>query len=127
MKTILIIDDEAYFSESVKTALDPKKYKVLSATGGEEGLKKIEELSPDAVLLDLNMPVLDGMGVLKKLREKKIKVPVLITSNLSSKQTISDGIALGVRGYIIKSDETPQTIADSIEDLFLKQDRKSLV
>lgn len=116
MKTILVIDDEAYFAETIKTALDAKKYKVIVAESGAEGLKMVEKESPDAILLDINMPGMNGLEVLKKLDTKKI--PVIITSNLSSKQTISEGVALGVRGYVIKSDETPHTIADAIEDLF---------
>lgn len=76
----------------------------------------IEKESPDAVLLDLNMPKMDGMEVLKKLDTKK--VPVIITSNLSNRETISEGVALGVRGYIIKSNESSSAIASTIEDLF---------
>ena len=116
MKTILVIDDEIYFSETIKATLDPKKYKVIAAMNGEEGLKVIAEHSPDAVLLDINMPGMSGMEVLKKLDTKKM--PVIITSNLTSRETISEGVALGVRGYIIKSDESPSTIASTIEDLF---------
>ena len=116
MKTILVIDDESYFAKTIEATLDPKKYKVIKAENGEEGLKMIEKESPDAVLLDINMPKMNGMEVLKKLNTKK--VPVIITSNISSKQTISEGVALGVRGYIVKSNESAQTIADSIQNLF---------
>jgi len=76
----------------------------------------IEQFSPDAILLDINMPKMNGIEVLKKLNTKK--VPVIITSNLSSSQTISEGVALGVRGYIVKSDESASTIANAIENLF---------
>lgn len=118
MKTILVVDDEPYFSKTIEATLDAKKYKVISAPDGEVGLKMIKEKKPDAVLLDINMPKMDGMEVLKRLNLDKIKVPIIITSNLNSRETISDGIELGVRGYIIKSNESAQTIADSIEDLF---------
>lgn len=116
MKTILIIDDESYFSKTVEGAFDSKKYKVIAAKDGEEGLKIIEKSIPDVVLLDINMPGMNGIEVLKKINTKRI--PVIITSNLSSKETVSEGIALGARGYIIKSDESAQTIVDTIENLF---------
>lgn len=116
MKKILVVDDEAYFAKTIEAALDSKKYKVITAGDGEEGLKMIEKESPDAVLLDINMPKMNGIEVLKKLDTKK--VPVIITSNLSSKQTISEGVALGVRGYIIKSNESASTIASTIDGLF---------
>lgn len=115
MKTILIIDDEAYFAKTIEEAFDPAKYKIISTESGEEGLKKIEQFSPDVVLLDINMPNMNGIEVLKKLNTKKIAV--IITSNLSSKEVISEGIALGARGYIIKSDETASTIVDTIEKI----------
>ena len=118
MKTILIIDDEAYFSKTVEATLDPKKYKVIAAIDGIEGLKMIEESAPDAILLDINMPKMNGMEVLKKLHEKKNRIPIIITSNLSSRQTISEGVELGIRGYIVKSDESLTAIANTIEDLF---------
>lgn len=116
MKTILVIDDEAYFAKTIEETLDQKKYKVLSAKDGEEGLKMIAESAPDAVLLDINMPKMNGLEVLKKLDTRK--VPVIITSNSSSRETISEGVALGVRGYIVKSNESARTIADTIENLF---------
>lgn len=119
MKKILVIDDEDYFAKSVKATLDSKEYEVLAAIDGEEGLKMIETESPDAVLLDINMPKMNGMDVLKKLDTKK--VPVIITSNLSSRQTISEGVSLGVRGYIVKSNESLSAIASTIEDLFKNQ------
>ena len=122
MKTILIVDDEAYFSKSIEEALDPKKFTVINAVNGEEGLKVLEKSPlPDAVLLDINMPVMNGLEFLKKLNEKKgppSKVPIIITSNVSTRETIGEGVALGVRGYIIKSNETPRTIAETIESLF---------
>ena len=116
MKTILIIDDEVYFSKTIAETLDPKKYKVIAAENGEEGIKMVEQFAPDAILLDINMPKMNGMEVLRKLNTKKI--PIIITSNLSSRETISEGVALGVRGYIVKSNESPSTIADTIENLF---------
>ncbi len=116
MKTILVIDDEIYFSKTIEATMDPKKYKVLAAMDGEEGLKMAAKYSPDVILLDINMPKLDGMEVLKRLDTAKI--PVIMTSNLTSSSVISEGVLRGVRGYIIKSDESPHTIADTIENLF---------
>ncbi len=120
MKKILVVDDEPYFAKTISATLDPRKYLVITAGDGIEGLKMIADQSPDAVLLDINMPNMDGMEMLKKLNsnQKTPKVPVIITSNLTSRDTISEGVALGVRGYIIKSNESSHTIADTIEGLF---------
>src|SRR3989344_1005392 len=117
MKTILIIDDEDYFAKTIEEVLDPKKYKVITAGNGEEGLKVLAHTQPDAILLDINMPKMNGLEFLRTLKNNKI--PVIITSNLSSAQTISEGEELGIRGYIVKSNESAQTIADTIDRLFI--------
>lgn len=117
MKTILIIDDEEYFAKTIKEALDPKKYKVITAGDGEEGLNVAAEAQPDAILLDINMPKMNGLDFLRALKNNKI--PIIITSNLSSMETISEGVELGVRGYIVKSNESTEAIAEAIEGLFV--------
>ncbi len=116
MKTILVIDDEVYFAETIKLALDKQKYTVLTAQDGEDGLKIIKEKKPDAILLDINMPRMDGMEMLRALGPNKI--PIIITSNQASRDSISEGVELGVRGYLVKANESPKTIAETIEGLF---------
>lgn len=105
------------FVAMIKASTDPKKYVVESAGNGEEGLERIKESIPDLILLDIRMPKMDGIEFLKEMNEKfgKEKIPVLITSNVSSLDKISEGVSLGVRGYFIKSDESLQGIMGIIE------------
>jgi adenylate cyclase len=119
MKKILVIDDEPVFPKMIREGLDATKYEVFEANDGEEGLKRVEETKPDLILLDIMMPKLDGMAFLKKLNDTHGKgvIPVVITSNLSTITKISEGLALGVRGYIIKSNESVQTIARTIDTI----------
>ncbi|MDO8471050.1 MAG: response regulator [bacterium] len=119
MKKILIIDDDKTFQKVMSAKLELLTYEVINASDGEEGLTKVNSEKPDLILLDIKMPKLDGIGFLKKLRENKDapKIPILITSNLSSIDKISEGISLGVRGYIIKSTESLDTIAKQIEGI----------
>ena len=121
MKKVLVVDDDAVFVQSMKDILPPEKYSVETAADGEEGLKKVAAVNPDIVLLDIKMPRLDGMGFLMQLNKTQGegKVPVLITSNSSSMETISEGVALGIRGYVTKSNESLKGILDMI-DRFLK-------
>jgi|SRR3989344_3179674 len=120
MKKILLIDDDMTFVAMIKAALDPEKYSVTSAGNGIEGLERMEESKPDLILLDIMMPKMDGMEFLKELNKKygEGKTPVLITSNLSSLDKISEGVALGVRGYFIKSNESLNGIVGIIEGVF---------
>lgn len=120
MKTILLLDDDTTFVAHVKALLDPKDYKVVFAANGVEGLKLIETCTPDAILLDINMPLMNGLDFLKQANEKfgKGKIPVLITSNLEGMDKVSEGLELGIRGYVVKSKESLESLELSIKNLF---------
>lgn len=117
MKKVLVIDDDMTFVATIKAALDPKKYTVSSAGNGEEGLKQVEESKPDLILLDIMMPKMDGLEFLKQLNGKfgKAAIPVLITSNISSLEKISEGVTLGIQGYFVKSNESLQSIIEMVD------------
>ena len=123
MTKILIIDDDVVFQKTMATKFEEKSYEIVVASDGEEGLAKALTEKPDLILLDIMMPKLDGLGFLKKLRadENAPKIPILITSNLSAIDKISEGIALGVKGYIIKSNETLDTIVREVETVLKNQ------
>ena len=120
MKTILVIDDDMTFVAMMKASLDPVKYSVISAGNGVEGLERMEESKPDLILLDIIMPKMDGLEFLKEMNKKygEGKTPVLITSNVSTLDKISEGVALGVRGYFIKSNESLNGIVGIIDGVF---------
>ena len=120
MKKILIVDDDPTFQKTMSDKLISLGYEVVGATDGEAGLKVAYSDKPDLILLDIKMPKLDGIGFLKELKAKKDIDPIstLITSNMGTIDQISEGIALGVKGYIIKSNETLDTIAKEVENVF---------
>lgn len=117
MKKILIIDDDKTFKELMSAGLDADTYEVRLASDGQEGLKVMGESLPDAILLDIKMPGMDGLTFLKELNQKygEGKTPVLITSNMSSMDSIAEGVSLGIRGYVVKSNESVQGIVAAIE------------
>lgn len=124
MKKILIIDDDLLFARTLADALTAKRYNVSLAKDGEEGLKIKEAESPDLILLDLRMPKMGGLEFLKAIQAKSqskgfLPTPILILSNLAGSDTISEGIALGVRGYIVKSDESIEEIVLDVEKTLL--------
>lgn len=117
MKKILVIDDDQFFCKTLEAALPKEKYVLVQAEDGEVGLQKLKDEKPDLVVLDLMMPKVDGGAFLKKLNESENlpKVPVLVSSNLSSVKKISDVMAMGAVGYVIKSDESLESIVQDIE------------
>lgn len=125
MKKILVIDDDQFFSKTLEAALPPNKYILINAEDGEVGLEKLKSEKPNLIILDLMMPKMDGTAFLKKLQESTDlpKVPVLVSTNLSSVKKISDVMTMGVVGYVIKSDESLQSIVQDIERV-LEEDKK---
>src|SRR3989344_9197398 len=126
MKKILIVDDDQVFSKVLGDALALEDFTIVKSINGSDGLLTFEKEKPDLVLLDMKMPGLDGIGFLKKLREKnndETPIPVLIASNLSDIEKVSEGISLGGKGYISKSDETTENIVGDIKRVIAEEER----
>ncbi|MDB5194863.1 MAG: Alkaline phosphatase synthesis transcriptional regulatory protein PhoP, two-component system, OmpR [Parcubacteria group bacterium] len=120
MPKVLIIDDDMTFQTVMSAKLKEKGYETDLALNGAAGLLKMAESRPDVILLDIMMPKLDGIGFLKQLqadRPSDTKIPVFITSNLNDLDKVSEGAELGVRGYIVKSDESLDTIVSAIDSV----------
>lgn len=125
MKKILIIDDDKVFAKILGSVLIEEHFAVTGASNGHDGLLAFEKEKPDLVVLDMKMPALDGVGFLKQLREKndnKTPVPVVIVSNLATIEKVSEGIGLGIKGYISKSEETTESIVADIKRILTEED-----
>lgn len=127
MKKILIIDDDEFFPKTLGAALAHDKYELVSAPDGEAGMEMLRSEKPDLIILDLMMPKVDGATFLKKLQEDPSlpHPPVLVSSNLSSVKKISDVMAMGAVGYVIKSDESLQSIIQDIERILGEGEKKA--
>ena len=121
-KKILIIDDDKIFSKVLKdafTAIGDGRYNVAIAHDGEEGFEKAKEDRPDLIILDLMMPKVGGIDFLKKMKTDNGSqdIPVLISSQISDIEKISEGMELGIKGYIIKADYSLDSIIKQVEDI----------
>jgi len=125
-KKILVIDDDQFFGKTLAAALPADKYDLAFAENGELGLEKLKSENPDLVVLDLLMPKMGGAEFMEELRKHDDlpKVPILVSSNLSSLKKISDVMALGAVGYIIKSDESLGSIVQDIERILTNDAKK---
>ena len=119
MKKVLIIDDDEVFRKTTGGMLSSHGYVIIEAKDGQEGLEVTEKEKPDLILLDLVMPNMGGMNFLKILQQNdpSNKIPVLITSNFSEGDRVSQGMEYGVRGYIVKSNESLKTIVSAVESI----------
>jgi DNA-binding response OmpR family regulator len=114
---IIVIEDDDFLRELIVAKLQKEKYKVIFATDGEEGLKKIREEKPDLVLLDIIMPGMSGFEVLEEMKKDSdiSSIPVIILSNLGQINDVKRGIALGAIDYVIKAHFTPNEIIEVIK------------
>jgi CheY-like chemotaxis protein len=108
---ILVVDDDPHTVQTIKYILeDRSEYSVQVAQSGRECLSKVNEMPPDLILLDLHMPDLDGIHVLKKLRSRPEykDMPVLMVSVDAQLEQMAQCFQAGANGYIIK----PFDVAD---------------
>jgi two-component system KDP operon response regulator KdpE len=98
---VLVADDEPRITKLVAVTLTDEGFKVVTADGGEEALRKAEEIRPDIVLLDIVMPDLDGIEVMRQLRERR-PVPVILLTAKGSTADKAKGLDLGADDYIAK-------------------------
>ena len=111
MHKILIIEDDFMIAESTETLLKLHQFDVHWVNNGSEGLKQLQQQVYDIVLLDLGLPMMDGMLVLKNIRQKFPNLPVLIISARDQLQNRVDGLNQGADDYLIKPYEFDELLA----------------
>lgn len=115
---ILIVDDDEYLRDLYKEVLSDAGYEVDAVDNGENGLLKLEDGGYDLTLLDVVMPKLDGLGVLKKLKESSPKNPngpIVLLTNLAHDPIVQEALNLGAARYIIKTDITPDQLVEEVK------------
>src|SRR6185436_5846383 len=103
---MLIVEDEKSLLKALAEKFGHEGFRVLTAENGEKGLGLAKENLPEIILLDIVMPKMDGLTVIKNLRayEKTKKIPVILLSNLYDNERVAEAGKYGVYDYLIKSD-----------------------
>jgi len=116
-KKIMIVEDDTFVMDIYQTKLVQEGFEAVAAINGLEAMKKLADLQPDLILLDIIMPYMDGLEVLKKIKsEERLKnIPIILLTNLSQKEEISQGLELGANDYLIKSHFTPSEVLEKIK------------
>ncbi|WP_370866934.1 response regulator [Paenibacillus chitinolyticus] len=101
---IMIVDDHYVVREGLKLILETcDDYEVTGeAADGAAALRLLEELSPDVILMDLNMPVMGGLEMMEQMKERGIDIPVVILTTYNEDELMINGLALGAKGYLLK-------------------------
>ena len=125
MSKILIAEDDFFIRDIYSKVFSLSGYEVQVAVDGMDALEKIKAQPYDMVLLDIMMPRMTGIDVLKNVRslEPPTKnIPIFIITNLGQQDVIEQAFKLGMDGYILKSQVTPQQIVDEINNYFLSKE-----
>ena len=109
---VLIIEDDRPTVRLIQTALEAKGFSVVSARNGAEGLIAVHEERPDAVILDINLPIMDGFQALRVLRENEQtrSLPVIILSERGADSDLLKGLTTGADLYLTKPFGTQELV-----------------
>lgn len=127
-KKILIVEDETFIRELYARILRNQGYEVEEAADGEAGFEAISNGKYDLVLLDIMLPKMDGIAILQRLQTEqhgKITTPIVVLSNLDEELTIAKSVALGIRGYIVKSQCSNEQLKREVENYLKMEENKA--
>lgn len=120
IKKILIVEDDQYLRDLYVEILEDEGLYVENAADGEEGYKKMFHGGYDLVLLDIMLPKMNGLTILQKMKDETPPMTpngmIVVLSNIGQETTVAKALALGARGYMIKSDYTPNKVIDKIKE-----------
>jgi len=115
---ILIADDNKAIAMALDLKLQNEGFEVKTVFNGNEALAELEKEKFDLLILDLIMPQLNGFGVLKGIKEKGIKTPVIVSSDLSQTEDINKVKELGAVDFFVKSDMSVVEMVQKIKEYF---------
>ena len=119
MARILIIEDDALIARMYEAAFRFEKFEVDVAHNGKDGLEKLKKNRPSLILLDIMMPKMNGIDVLKEMKADPHSkgIPVVMLTNLSGSKDIEEALSLGAVKYIVKSKYKPKEVVAQIKEI----------
>mgnify|MGYP001576377962 CR=1 FL=1 len=114
---IAIVEDDQAIAQMYRLKFESEGYEVQTAEDGSIGLKLIEHMSPDIVLLDIMMPVMTGDEMLKRMRSQPWgkDVKVIMLTNMGEQEAPKKIKKLGVNAFIVKAEMTPRQVAELVK------------
>ena len=125
LQKILVIEDDQFLRELYEELLKGEGYEVDLAEDGEKGLNKFLDGGYDLVLLDIMLPKVDGLEILRKAQDNKPKKEngsIVLLTNLGQDSIIKEGFSLGASGYLVKSAMNPDQVLNEVK-VFLNKEK----
>ena len=101
-KKLLIVDDEIEICDFLKSFFEDRDFRVAVANNGTQALEQMDSFHPEVVLLDIQMPGMDGLQTLKKIKETYPKAKVIMVTAVETQEKIEEAMRLGADNYITK-------------------------
>ncbi|MDP2656082.1 MAG: response regulator [bacterium] len=117
-KKILIMEDEKPMARALELKLTHAGFDAIAVFDGEAGMALLEKEEFGLIILDLVMPKMDGFSVLQALKDKKIDIPVIVSSNLSQPDDETRARDLGAKDFFIKSNTPIASIVEHVQKFF---------
>jgi two-component system chemotaxis response regulator CheY len=115
-KKILITDDAMFMRVTLKNILTANGYEIAEAHDGQEAIRKYSEFQPDLVLMDITMPVMDGITACRAIRGSDPKANVVMCTAMGQKNMVIEAISAGAKDFIVKPFK-PERVLETIKKL----------
>ena len=102
MATILVVDDAAFMRMRISKILSEGGYEVVQAENGIEDIARYKETNPDAVLMDITMPEMDGLTALEQIRQYDPKASIAMVTALGQQQIVLQAVKAGAKDFLVK-------------------------
>lgn len=103
MKRVMVVDDAGFMRMMIKDILAKTEFEVVAeAVNGQEALDKLEEADPDAIILDITMPVMDGLTAAEEIIRRKSKARIVFCSAMGQKEIVLKALAMGAADFVVK-------------------------
>ncbi|HLE48859.1 MAG TPA: response regulator [Patescibacteria group bacterium] len=128
MSKVLIVEDDPLVSRMYQTVFQFEGFDVEMARNGEEGIEKLKSFKPIMILLDIMMPKMSGIDVLRIIKNNPDlkNIPVVVLTNLSGDKDVDTALDLGAVKYIVKSQNKPKEIVAQIKEILAGYTREEI-
>lgn len=111
MATILIVDDSDFMRVRTRQLLAAEGYTVVEASNGQEAVLKFQEHKPDLVMMDITMPIMDGLTAVREIRKIDAQARIVMCSALGQQATVLEAIKAGAKDFIVKPYQPDRVLA----------------
>ena len=111
MPRILVVDDAAFMRMRCSKLLTENNYEVIEAEDGIEAIEKYEKFRPDAVLMDITMPKLDGLGALKEIKRLDSNAKIAMVTAMGQQTIVIEALKVGAKDFVVKPFQPDRILA----------------